>query len=157
MTNDEKSAEEESSNSLRSLEEVINQKEDTASLEGKKIVWVEDDKFLKDIISRKLSKTKCILFNINNGEEALKIIDRELPDIVMLDIMLPGMDGFEVLRKIKYGSKTKEIPVILVSNLGQAEDIEKAQSLGADKFIIKAHFTLSEIIDQIKEVISGKK
>ncbi len=148
----------EPSNSVQTLESVMNQnqKTNTASLEGKKIVWVEDDQFLNDIIARKFSATKCIFFHANEGEEALKIINREMPDIVMLDIILSGMDGFEILRRMKNDPKTKNIPVILLSNLGQQSDIEKGKSLGAARFLIKATVTPNEIIDQIKEVIDGK-
>ncbi len=148
---------EESSASVKSLEGAINQKESGASLEGKKIVWVEDDQFLNDIIARKFASTKCVFFHASEGEDALKIIDREMPDIVMLDIILSGMDGFEILRRIKSDPKIKHIPVILLSNLGQAADIEKGKSLGAERFLVKATVTPNEIIDQIKEVINQSK
>lgn len=149
---------EESFNSVKSLEGVINQKTDnTVSLEGKKLVWVEDDQFLNDIIARKLAATKCIFFHSSEGEQALKIIDKEMPDIVVLDIILSGMDGYEILRRIKSDEKIKHIPVILLSNLGQKSDIEKGKSLGAARFLIKATVTLDEIIDQIKEVINENK
>ncbi len=146
------------SSSAESLENAINQEVREVNLEGKKVVWVEDDQFLNGIIKRKLSKTKCLYFNAEGGEEALKIIDKEMPDIVMLDILLPGMDGFEILRRIKSNQKTREIPVILLSNLGQTSDIEKGKSLGALRFMIKATVTPDEIINQIKEVLdAGKK
>ncbi|MEK7540090.1 MAG: response regulator [Patescibacteria group bacterium] len=124
------------------------------SLEGKKVLWVEDDQFLNDIISRKLSMEKCTFFHASEGEEALKLINKEMPDIVMLDIILSGMDGLEILRRIKNNQKTKHIPVILLSNLGQKSDIEKGESLGAARFLVKATVTPNEIIDQIKEVIA---
>lgn len=144
------------SSSSESLENVINKQESTVNLEGKKIVWVEDDQFLSDIIKRKLSTTKCLFFNASEGEEALKIINKEMPDIVMLDILLPGMDGFEILRRIKSDKKIKDIPVIFLSNLGQESDIEKGKSLGAVRFIVKATVTPYEIVDQIKEVLAIK-
>lgn len=148
---------EEPSSSVKSLEGVINQKANSVSLEGKKIVWVEDDQFLNDIIARKLTMTKCVFFHANEGEEALKIIDKEIPDIVMLDIILSGMDGFEILRRMKSNPKIKHIPVILLSNLGQPSDIEKGKGLGAVRFLVKATVTPNEIIDQIKEVLSEDK
>ncbi len=140
--------------SVKSLEGAINQNKHFVDLEGKKVVWVEDDKFLNNIITRKLSATKCIFFNTGKGEEALEIINKEVPDIIMLDILLPGMDGFEILRRVKSDPKTKGIPVILLSNLGQASDIEKGKSLGAVLFMVKATVTPDEIIDQIKEVLT---
>ncbi len=141
------------SSSKKSLESFMNQKESTANLDGKKVVWVEDNQFFNRIIQRKLSTTKCVFFNATEGEEALRIISKEMPDIVMLDIILPGMDGFEILRRIKSDPKIKHIPIILLSNLGQASDIEKGESLGAVRFIVKAAITPNEIIDQIKEVL----
>lgn len=147
----------EPSSSVESLEGAMNQKEVTIDLKGKKIMWVEDDQFLNDIIARKLSTTKCVFFHSSEGEEALKIIDKEMPDIIMLDIILSGMDGFEILRRIKNDPKTKHIPVILLSNLGQASDIEKGKSLGAIRFMVKATVTPNEIIDQIKEVLGENK
>ena len=148
---------EEPSEKMASLKSIINQKANTVSLEGKKIVWVEDDQFINDIITRKLSITKCAFFYSSEGEEALRIINKEMPDIVMLDIVLSGMDGFEILHRIKNDQKTKHIPVILLSNLGQPSDIEKGKNLGAVRFLIKATVTPNEIIDQIKEVLDESK
>lgn len=145
------------SNEIVSLENTINQKASTVSLEGKKIVWVEDDQFLSDIIARKLSLAKCVFFHSDKGEEALKIISKEMPDIIMLDIILPGMDGFEILRRIKSDPKTKQIPVVFLSNLGQASDIEKGKNLGAARFLVKATITPNEIIEKLKEVLSQNK
>jgi len=124
------------------------------SLEGKKIMWVEDDKFLNDIISRKLTSTKCVFFHSTNGEESLQMISEKMPDIILLDIILPGMDGFEILKKIKSDKKIKHIPVIMLSNLGQQSNNKKAKSLGAARFLVKATVTLDDILEEIKEVIS---
>src|SRR3989344_5328845 len=143
---------------LYSLDDAMKEKKvKTVNLEGKKIVWVEDDQFLNDIIARKLSKTGCVFFNATKGEEALKIINREIPDIIMLDIILSGMDGFEILRRIKSDLLTRRIPVILLSNLGQTSDVEKGKSLGAARFVVKATVTPNEIINQIKEVLDANK
>ncbi|MBI4156055.1 MAG: response regulator [Candidatus Zambryskibacteria bacterium] len=125
-----------------------------SSLEGKKIMWIEDDKFLNDIISRKLSSTKCTFFHSSEGEESLTMISEKMPDIILLDIVLPGMDGFEILKKIKADKKTKHIPVIMLSNLGQQSNNEKSKSLGATRFLIKATVTLDDIIEEIKSVIA---
>ncbi len=130
-----------------------NEKLNRVNLRGKKILWVEDDQFLNDIIALKLSMAKCVFFHASEGEEALKIINNEMPDLIMLDIILSGMDGFEILRRIKADSKTKHIPVIILSNLGQSADFQKGKDLGAVRFLVKATVTPNEIIDQIKEVI----
>lgn len=129
--------------------------EDTSfpGLSGKRIMWVEDDKFLSDIIARKLSTHGCVLFHATEGESALKILEKERPDLVLLDILLSGIDGFEILRRIKSNAETKATPVILLSNLGQREDIEKGRSLGAARFLVKATVTLDEIIEEIGAVL----
>lgn len=124
------------------------------NLEGKKILWVEDDKFLNDIITRKLASTKSIFFRTTDGEEALKIAEEKMPDIIVLDIILSGMDGFEILKRIKTNEKTKKIPVILLSNLGQPMDIEKGKNLGAEMFLTKATITLDEIIMKIEKIVN---
>lgn len=124
-----------------------------AGLAGKKIMWVEDDKFLSDIIARKLSTQGCILFHATEGEEALRMLQKERPDLVLLDILLSGIDGFEILERIKSNEGTKHTPVILLSNLGQKADIEKGRTLGAARFLVKATVTLDEIIEEIKTVL----
>src|SRR3989344_5080152 len=145
----------ESSSGVKKLEGEMNEGDVSGALEGKKIMWVEDDQFLNDIISRKLSATKCAFFHASEGEEALRIIEKEIPDIIMLDIVLSGMDGFEILRRIKGDPKTKHIPVIILSNLGQSSDIEKGKDLGAARFLLKATVTPTEIIEEMKEVLAG--
>jgi CheY-like chemotaxis protein len=142
---------------VSSLESVINDKEDTTGLEGKKVMWVEDDKFLSDIIAKKLALTRCISLHATEGEEALRIISKEVPDIVVLDIILPGIDGFEILRRIKSDPKSKNIPVIILSNLGQKSDIDKGKTLGAERFLVKATVTPNDIVENIKELVYRKK
>lgn len=122
-------------------------------LSGKKIMWVEDDKFLSDIIARKLSVQGCTLLHATEGEEALRMLEKETPDLILLDILLSGIDGFEILRRVKSNEKTKDVPVILLSNLGQKEDVEKGKSIGAARFLIKATVTLDEIVEEMKAVL----
>lgn len=146
---------------LNKGEETINMDEKSASdgnggngiLRGKKIMWVEDDEFLSDIIARKFSAQGCLLVHTTNGEEAINVLKKEIPDLILLDILLPGIDGFEILRQIKSDSKTQNIPVILLSNLGQKADVEKGKHLGAERFLIKATVTLDEIVEEIKTVL----
>jgi CheY-like chemotaxis protein len=123
------------------------------SLEGKKVMWVEDDKFLSDVIAKKLSSEKAHLVHTAVGEEAFPLAEKELPDIILLDILLPGLDGFEILRLLKKSDRTRSIPVILFSNLGQKSDIDKGKDLGAVKFLVKATVTLDEIVSEIKSTL----
>lgn len=118
-------------------------------LEGKTVMWVEDDAFLSDIIARKLSNKNCTLLRASNADETFNILKDNTPDIIMLDILLPGMNGYEILEKLKGDDKTKKVPVIILSNFGQKSEVEKGMKLGAEKFLIKATLTLDEIIDEI--------
>jgi DNA-binding response OmpR family regulator len=125
-------------------------------IKDKKVMWVEDDEFLSEIIGKKLAGQGAKLLHAGNGEEALRIAADEHPEVVLLDIILPGLDGFEILRQLKDKPETKTIPVIMLSNLGQKSDIEKGIKLGAAKFLIKATVTLDEIMEEIVAVVNKK-
>lgn len=119
---------------------------------GVKVLLVEDDSFLRDICAKKLTKEGFSVFEILNGEQALKNLEKIEPDIILLDIILPAIDGFEVLKQIRSNKnkKIKQTPVIMLSNLGQEDDVKKALELGANDYLIKAHFTTEEIVEKIK-------
>lgn len=119
----------------------------------KKILIVEDDKFLRELIKRKLIAEKFEVTEATDGEEAIKKAKEESPDLILLDLILPNIDGFEVLMNVKEDEKTKNIPVIILSNLGQQEEIEKGLKLGAVDYMVKAHFTPGEIIEKLKNVL----
>ncbi|MBX4210389.1 response regulator [Candidatus Parcubacteria bacterium] len=125
---------------------------ETISLKDKKIMWVEDDQFLSDLISRKLAAQGCKLIYAATGEDALKKLETEKPDLILLDILLPGINGFEVLEKIKADQRLKAIPVIILSNLAQKSEIDRGKSLGADRFLIKATLILDQVVNEIKTV-----
>jgi len=119
----------------------------------KKIVIIEDDKFLRELISKKLSDAGYEVLEAIDGEEGIKRVKESKPDLVLLDLILPGIDGFEVLSQIKQGPLFSDLPVIILSNLGQKEDVEKGLKLGAVDFLVKAHFTPGEIIEKIKKIL----
>ncbi|MDO8663534.1 MAG: response regulator [Candidatus Wildermuthbacteria bacterium] len=116
---------------------------------SKKILIVEDDKFLRELITQKLSKEGFEVRDAVDGEDGIKKIKEERPDLVLLDLILPSIDGFEVLSRIKGDLALSSIPVIILSNLGQKEDVERGLKLGAVDYLIKAHFTPGEIIEKI--------
>jgi DNA-binding response OmpR family regulator len=118
-----------------------------------KVLIVEDDKFLIDLLSKKLIEEKFNVVTALDGEEGVKKISEENPGIILLDLILPGMNGFEVLKKTKENPASKDIPIIVLSNLGQKEDIERALKLGAQDYLVKAHFTLEEIVGKIKKFL----
>lgn len=120
---------------------------------AKKILIVEDDKFLRELIAQKLIKEGYDIGEAVDGEKGLKSIKEEKPDLILLDLILPGIDGFEVLAKMKEDPIMAQIPVIILSNLGQKDDIERGLKMGANDYLIKAHFTPGEIIDKIKAVL----
>ncbi len=126
------------------------------NLEGKYIIIVEDDVFLGDLLQQKLIKEKCLVFLAKDGETGVEKIQEKKPDLVLLDILLPGIDGYEVLRKIKADPKLADIPVIIFSNFGQRTDIEKAEQLGAIDFIVKATSSLDDIVSRVKSVLLDK-
>ncbi len=122
----------------------------------KKILLVEDDPFLIDIYTSKLEKEGFSVKISESGEDCFKKIKQEKPDLILLDIILPKIDGWKVLKKIKSDEKLKNIKIIILSNLYQKEDIEKGLSLGADKYLIKANYDPKEVIEEIKKILNKK-
>ncbi len=118
-----------------------------------KILIIEDDKFLRELITRKLTDEGFNIIEAVDGEDGLKKIKESKPDLVLLDLILPSIDGFEVLSKIKADASIASIPIIILSNLGQKEEVEKGLKMGAVDYLIKAHFTPGEIIEKIKNVL----
>jgi len=119
-----------------------------------KVLVVEDDSFLRDLISRKLTKEGFQVLQALEGEEGLRKAIEEKPHIVLLDLILPGMDGFEILQKIRADEGAGKVPVIILSNLGQKDDIEKGNKLGATDYLVKAHNTPGEIVDKVKMILA---
>ena len=120
---------------------------------SKKILVVEDDKFLRELIVRGLKKEGFEVIQAIDGEEGIKEIEEERPDLVLLDLILPGIDGFTVLEQVKNDPNLASIPIIILSNLGQKEDLDRGLELGAIDFLVKAHFTPGEIIAKIKTAL----
>lgn len=119
-----------------------------------RVLLVEDDSFLRDLISQKLVKEGFQVTQGIDGEDGLHKATQEKPHIVLLDLILPGLDGFEVLKQIRANSALANVPVIILSNLGQKDDIEKGMRLGATDYLVKAHNTPGEIIDKVKVVLA---
>lgn len=119
----------------------------------KKILVCEDDKFLANAYRVKLSKQNYEVRIVGNGDEALKVIPEFLPDLIILDLLMPVRDGFSVLTVIKRDENLKKIPVIVASNLSQPDDVVKASKLGADDYIVKTDFSMKEILEKVKKFI----
>jgi CheY-like chemotaxis protein len=125
-----------------------------ANFQGKRILLVEDDNFLSELLSKKLIENQASMMRAADGEEAIKMLKSNPKfDLILLDLMLPKIGGFEVMEAINADEKIKGTPIIILSNLGQKNDIEKGVSLGAKKFLVKAILSLDEIVDAAAEVI----
>lgn len=118
-----------------------------------KILLVEDDPFLLNMYATKFEIEDFQVVVAEDGDKGYKAAVKELPDIILLDVMLPKMNGFEVLEKIKSDKTVKDIPVILLTNLSQKNEIDRAMNLGAVDYLIKAHFMPSEVVDKIKKIL----
>ncbi len=127
----------------------------TVEKKGKKILWVEDDKLLGSILSKKIESSGYTLLKATDGDQALAFLEKEVPDIIILDISLPGMNGLDILQQIKMDEKERKVPVLILSNLNRQSDIEKAKLLGADKFIVKAAVSLDEIVFEVETLIKN--
>jgi len=122
-----------------------------------KILIVEDDSFLSEMYAKKFSEHDFEAQVAANGEEGVQKAKEIKPDIVLLDVVLPKMDGFEVLKAIKENPSLQNTIVILLTNLGQEGDLDKGKSLGADEYIIKAHFTPSAVVGRVEEALKKHK
>ncbi|MDD5040297.1 MAG: response regulator [Patescibacteria group bacterium] len=124
-----------------------------------KVLLVEDDQFLRDLLTTKLEKENFDVVAAIDGPGGIEKITKEQPDVVLLDIILPGIDGFEILKRVRTNVRmdVAKIPIILLSNLGQEADVEKGRALGADDYLIKSNFTIDEIIEKIRSTIATRK
>lgn len=118
-------------------------------IEKRKILIVEDDSFIVDIYQTKFLQEGFDVLTAENGVKALEILDKEIPDIILLDMMMPQMGGMDVLEKIKENENTKRIPIIMLTNIAESEDIAESQELGVDDYLIKSHFTPTEVMEKV--------
>ena len=118
-----------------------------------KILLVDDDEFLSGIYTTKLEIEGFIVMKANDGEEGIRKAKDEQPDLILLDVLMPKVDGFEALKRLKTIPETKEIPVIMLTNLGQKEDAERGIREGATDYLVKAHFVPAEAVEKIRKVL----
>ena len=118
-----------------------------------KILLIEDEKMLAEMYRTKFNNEGFKIDVAFDGEEGLRAAKAEKPDLILLDIILPKLDGFLVLKELRDDLALKKTPVILLSNLGQDEDIKKGKKLGATDYFVKANHTPAEIVDKVKEVL----
>jgi DNA-binding response OmpR family regulator len=117
-----------------------------------KILIVEDEFFLRNILEKKLQAEGFDVILASDGVEAVEKTVKEVPDLILLDLILPKKNGFEVLEEIKKDPYLKNIPVIIISNLGQEIDIDRAKKFGVNEYLIKARTSLDTVVEKIKEI-----
>lgn len=119
-----------------------------------KILLVEDDINLRDIYSARFSAENYQVLTASDGEEALASAMREKPDLIILDVMMPKISGFDVLDILRSTPETKNTKIIMMTALSQEEDKERGESLGADKYLIKSQVTLEDVVNSSKEILA---
>jgi len=118
-----------------------------------KILLVEDDSLIVKIYSTRLKADGFVIISADNGEDGLTVAEKEFPDLILLDVMMPKVDGFTVLQKLRENPKFKSTPIIVYSNLGQESEMQKAIQMGATEFIVKANISPTELVNKIKSYV----
>jgi len=121
-----------------------------ASKKNKKILIVEDDALLLKVLVEVFSKEKLEISTVTNGLEVEKAAKDFLPDMILLDLLLPGLDGFAVLKALKADKKLEKIPVVILSNLEDIGDVKSTKVLGAEEYFIKANIEIHKVVDYVK-------
>lgn len=120
----------------------------------KKILFIEDERSLQEILGQALKQNGFEVKEALNGQDGLDLVEKFGPDLILLDLILPKINGFEVLEKIKKNEATKNIPVIILTNLENSEDIQRVLELGAFDYLVKSNYSLNEIINKVKGALS---
>ena len=113
------------------------------------VAIIEDDDFLRSLAVNKLEKAGYVVAMAGNGEDGLKLVQEKKPELLILDLMLPGMSGFDVLASVRKDASLASLKVIVFSNLGDEADMKKCQALGIQDYLVKANFTLDELVQKI--------
>jgi len=119
----------------------------------KKILFIEDESALQKTFGEILRQEGYEMISALDGETGLRLAKSEKPDLILLDLILPKMPGFDVLKKIKEDNETKDIPVIVLTNLEDIKDVDRAIELGATTYLVKAKYSLEEIVEKIKNAL----
>lgn len=123
---------------------------------GKRILLAEDDRFLRKAAEATLKQHGFDVLTATDGEEALRLARAERPDLILLDLIMPKLQGFEALRALKADPATRAIPVIVLSNLGQSQDVQQTIEAGAAAYFVKANLSLQELVRRVDAVLAGE-
>jgi len=121
---------------------------------AKKILVIEDEATLQKALTEVLEQADYEVLSALDGEQGWNLAASEKPDLILLDIILPKIDGFEVLRRLKGDEGTKQIPVVLLTNLSDLNDIQKALDLGANSYLVKADFHLDDVLKKVEQMLA---
>jgi DNA-binding response OmpR family regulator len=121
-----------------------------------KLLIVEDDKSIRDLYEIKLTKAGFVVITANDGGTGWDMAQKESPDLILLDVMMPVMNGFEVLKRLRKDKNTKDIPVIILSNYGEVDQMTQGFLVGATDYLIKAEHTPADVLDIVNETLKNK-
>ena len=124
---------------------------------ARRVLLAEDDRFLRRAAEARLRRHGLEVLTAADGEEALRLARAEPLDLILLDVVMPKLQGFEVLKALKQDETTAHIPVIVLSNLGQERDVAQAKALGALAFLVKAHLSLQDLVDRVDAALATGK
>ena len=119
------------------------------------VALIEDDPLIAEMYTTKFTKEGYDIKHAADGAAGLELVKKEKPDIILLDIIMPKMDGFQVLTELRKEATFKDTPVIMLTNLGQEEDVQKGRALGATDYFIKTNFTPAAIVDKVKGILKA--
>jgi len=126
-------------------------------MDNHKILIIEDDRFLSSLMKARLEKEGFSVTQAFNGEEAMGLLKKDQPDMIVLDLIMPRVSGFEFLENISVDPQISKIPVMILSNLGQESDIQKVKRLGAVQYFVKVKTSIDELVSHVKELLSVEK
>lgn len=121
----------------------------------KKILVIEDDRFLSSLMKARLEKEGYKVSQAFDGEEALSLLRQQKPDLIVMDLIMPKVSGFELLENVSVDPQLNHIPIMILSNLGQESDIEKVKRLGAAKYFVKVKTSIDELVSHVKEMLNS--
>ena len=127
-----------------------------ADTDKKKILVVEDDFFIRDLYEKQLQLSGFLVVGASDGEQGVEKTKQEKPDLVLLDIVLPKMNGLDVLKNIKSNPEIKETRIILLTNLGQESVIKEGFALGAEGYLVKSAYTPSQVVEEVRNLLGQK-
>ena len=119
------------------------------------VALIEDDELIAEMYATKFTKEGYDLRHAADGFSGLELVKKDMPDIILLDIIMPKMDGFQLLQELRKQEQFKNLPIIMLTNLGQEEDVQKGRELGATDYFIKTNFTPQAIVDKVRTLLKN--